>query len=86
MQIQTNLNEHLYQQASILTGLTDQQLLLEEALRLLIQTKKQQSTPQTAAETLQRFMTSENDDALDDAEIEAFSQGRKSDSGRTIAL
>ena len=86
MQIQTNLNAHLYQQASMLTGLTDQQLLLEEALRLLIQSKKQQLTTPTAAETLQHFIASENNDALDDVEIEAFSQGRKNDSDRTVVL
>lgn len=42
MYIQIPIDDQLYQQAVNLTGLTDKQALLEEALRLLIQTRKQQ--------------------------------------------
>ncbi len=40
MYIQTTLDDQLLQQAAKLSGLADKQALLEEALRLLIQTKK----------------------------------------------
>jgi Arc/MetJ family transcription regulator len=40
MRIEIMIDDQLYQQAVELTGLTDEQML-EEALRLLIQSKKQ---------------------------------------------
>lgn len=40
MQIHTTIDDQLLQQATHLTGVADQKMLLEEALRLLIQTKQ----------------------------------------------
>ncbi len=61
-----SIDEQLFQQATKLTGLADKQALLEEGLRLLIQSRKK--TPQTEDnfwEALQRFRAEANLDELD---------------------
>jgi Arc/MetJ family transcription regulator len=50
MYIQTNIDDQLFQQATKLTGLADKQALLEESLRVLIQTKKKIGVSETVVE------------------------------------
>lgn len=86
MYIQTNIDDQLFQQATHLTGLVDKQALLEEGLRMLIQSNTKKA-PQPAHfwEALQRFRATTDLTELGDID-EVFADVRDKDPGRSVEL
>lgn len=90
MQIHTEINDHLFNQAVLLTGVADQRLLLESALRLLIQpntlANNNAKHPESHfAEKLQCFRAVA--DLSDFADIDClFANVRDDSPGREVAL
>jgi Arc/MetJ family transcription regulator len=63
MRIQTVIDDQLYLQAVKLTGLADKRTLLEEALRLLIQSKKTRKGGDMIEQLLQNPLMANGDPA-----------------------
>lgn len=85
MYIQTNIDDQLFQQATHLTGLADKQALLEESLRVLIQTHTKAPQPAHFWEALQRFRAEAHLDELD-IDTHLFDADRKQQIEREIDL
>jgi hypothetical protein len=85
MYIQTHIDDQLFQQATHLTGLADKQALLEESLRILIQTHTKAPQPAHFWEALQRFRATTDLTELGDID-EVFADVRDKDPGRSVEL
>jgi Arc/MetJ family transcription regulator len=85
MYIQTHIDDQLFQQATKLTGLMDKQALLEESLRVLIQTQKKSQPTENFWDALQRFRAEAHLDELD-IDTCLFDSDRKQQTEREIEL
>ncbi|MDM8545297.1 type II toxin-antitoxin system VapB family antitoxin [Candidatus Venteria ishoeyi] len=93
MNIHTVIDDQLFQQAVHITGMTDKRILLEYALRSLLQVQQSQATSKadsTASEIdfwehLQHFRSTVDLSELGDID-EIFANVRDKDVGRTVEL
>lgn len=91
MNIHTVIDDQLFHQAVYMTGMADNRMLLEYALRSLLQVQETRNLEKTTQskfdfwERLQHFRGSVNLSELGDID-EIFSNVRDKDSGRTIVL